>query len=124
MRKPDRYDFSSSAEYKKALEEYEQYKGKIKMNAIVGGGFAVVVGLAALTVLGGSWYTVDEGYRGVVLRNGAVTGTAEPGLGFKMPLIDSVVDVSVQSQARLFDNVQAYSKDQQTASLSISVNLS
>jgi len=92
------------------------------MNAIVGGTFATIVGLAALTVVGGSWYTVDEGYRGVTLRNGAVTGTAEPGLGFKMPLIDSVVDISVQSQAQMYENVLAYSRDQQTAGMSLSVN--
>jgi regulator of protease activity HflC (stomatin/prohibitin superfamily) len=92
------------------------------MNAIVGGAFATVIGLAALTVIGGSWYTVGEGYRGVALRNGAVTGTAEPGLGFKMPIIDSVVDISVQSQAQLYENILAYSRDQQTAGLSLSVN--
>lgn len=92
------------------------------MNAVVGSSVAVAVGLVALTVLGGSWYTVGEGYRGVALRNGAVVGTAEPGLGFKMPIIDSVVDISVQSNARLFEGVLAYSKDQQTADLTISVN--
>lgn len=82
----------------------------------------VIVALLLLTVVGGSWYTVDEGYRGVVLRNGAVTGTAEPGLGFKLPIISSVVDISVQSQARTYETVQAYSKDQQTAILFVSVN--
>ena len=81
--------------------------------------FAAIFGL---TILGGSWYTVDSGYRGVQIRNGAVTGTAEPGLGFKMPIINKVVDISIQSQARTYENVMAYSKDQQTAGLSISVN--
>ena len=84
--------------------------------------FAVMVALLLLTVVGGSWYTVDEGYRGVILRNGAVTGTAEPGLGFKLHIISSEIDISVQSQARTYDTVQAYSKDQQTATLFISVN--
>lgn len=92
------------------------------MNAIFAGVTATVFGLVGLTVLGGSWFTVDSGYRGVQTRNGAVTGTAEPGLGFKMPLVDSVVDISIQSQARRYENVAAYSKDQQTATLEISVN--
>lgn len=122
MQKPDRWDYNSRVEYEAALKLYETKSRKMKMNAIVGGGFAAVVGLVALTVVGGSWYTVSEGYRGVTLRNGAVVGTAEPGLGFKMPLVDSVVDISVQSNARLFENVLAYSKDQQTAGLTISVN--
>ena len=122
MREPERYDYKDRTEYEAAKNRYNQYVRKMKMNAIVGSGVAVVVGLAALTVLGGSWYTVGEGYRGVQLRNGAVVGTAEPGLGFKMPVIDSVVDISVQSQARAYEDVQTYSKDQQTASLMISVN--
>ena len=122
MFKPERYDFNTKAEYEAALNQYNERKRKMKMNAIVGGTIATVVGLTALTVIGGSWYTVDEGYRGVTLRNGAVVGTAEPGLGFKIPLIEKVVDISVQSQAQLYENILAYSRDQQTAGLNLSVN--
>ncbi len=122
MKKPDRWDYSSTSEYQTALKQYNENLRKMKMNAIVGGTIAAVVGLVALTVIGGSWYTVDEGYRGVALRNGAVVGTSEPGLGFKMPVIDSVVDISVQSQAQMYENVLAYSRDQQTAGLTLSVN--
>lgn len=89
---------------------------------IIGVGGTVIAALFGLTLLGGSWYTVDSGYRGVQIRNGAVTGTAEPGLGFKMPIIDKVVDISVQSQSRPYVDVAAYSKDQQTAMLALSVN--
>ena len=122
MLEPKSYEYDNRKEYNAAMEKYNQYVRKTRMNVVVGGTIATVVGLVALTVLGGSWYTVGEGYRGVQLRNGAVVGTAEPGLGFKMPIIDSVVDISVQSQARAYENVQTYSKDQQTASLMISVN--
>ena len=122
MQKPDRWDFDKPEQYRDAMNKYDNHMRKNKMNAIVGGTFATLIGITALTVIGGSWYTVGEGYRGVTLRNGAVVGTAEPGLGFKMPLIDSVVDISVQSNARMFENVLAYSKDQQTAALTISVN--
>lgn len=89
---------------------------------VVGVGGAIMTALAAITILGGSWYTVDQGERGVVLRNGAVTGTAEPGLGFKMPLVDKVVDIDIRSRANLYENVLAYSRDQQTAGLTVSVN--
>jgi regulator of protease activity HflC (stomatin/prohibitin superfamily) len=122
MLEPKSYEYDNRREYNAAMEKYNQYVRKTRMNVVVGGTIATVVGLAALTVLGGSWYTVGEGYRGVQLRNGAVVGTAEPGLGFKMPVIDSVVDISVQSQARTYENVQAYSKDQQTGTLFVSVN--
>jgi regulator of protease activity HflC (stomatin/prohibitin superfamily) len=122
MQKPDRWDFDKPEQYRDAMIKYDNHMRKNKMNAIVGGTFATLIGLTALTVIGGSWYTVGEGYRGVTLRNGAVVGTAEPGLGFKMPIIDSVVDISVQSQAQLYENILAYSRDQQTAGLSLSVN--
>lgn len=46
-----------------------------------------------------SFTTVDTGYRGVVLRFGAVTGrTLEPGPHFIMPIAESVRNVNVQTQ--------------------------
>jgi regulator of protease activity HflC (stomatin/prohibitin superfamily) len=80
------------------------------------------IGLAILSVILGSWYTVDEGERGVILRYGAVDGVAQPGLGFKIPLIDSVVRVSVQSKAAIYNGMEAYSRDQQPATMNLSVN--
>ena len=81
-----------------------------------------IAAVVAAAVLGGSIYTIDQGDRGVILRNGAVIGTAEPGLGFKLPVIDSVKEISVQTQASIFKDVLVYSKDQQTAALLVSVN--
>src|SRR3990167_9477869 len=49
------------------------------------GAVAVVVVLLVMTLFFGSWYTIDQGERGVPLRNGAVVGSAEPGLGFQLP---------------------------------------
>ena len=83
---------------------------------------AVVVGLIVLFVLGGSFYTIDAGERGVVLRNGKVVGTAEPGLSFKLPIVDSVKEITVQTQARVYEKLMVYSRDQQSAELYISVN--
>lgn len=122
MREPDRYDYDTLSEYREAMKEYKANKGKATMKAVLGIGGAVVAGLVALTVVGGSWYTVDQGERGVMLRNGAITGTAEPGLGFKMPIIDKVVDIDVRTQAKVYENILAYSRDQQTAGLTVSVN--
>jgi regulator of protease activity HflC (stomatin/prohibitin superfamily) len=122
MSKPELYEYKNRTDYLNALTKYKMEQGKKMSRIIIGATTAVAVGLVAITILGGSWYTVDSGERGVILRNGAVTGTAEPGLGFKMPLIDSVRRISVQSQARTYENMLAYSKDQQTAGLSLSVN--
>ncbi|MCD1266155.1 Band 7 protein [Shinella sumterensis] len=78
--------------------------------------------LVALSILFGSWFTVDQGERGVILRYGAISGTAEPGLGFKLPFIDSIVRVSVQSKAVVYEKMEAYSRDQQPAEIRLSVN--
>lgn len=94
-----------------------QRRGLIRTAAI-----AAVLGVVALIIFGGSFYTIDQGERGVILRYGAVVGTAEPGLGFKLPLIDSVVKISVQSRAQVYENVPTYSRDQQLANVTISVN--
>ena len=59
-------------------------------------GVAVFALLALATFVSG-WYTVDEGFRGVITRNGAVIGEAGPGFGWKMPFIDSVHDMSVRT---------------------------
>ena len=93
-----------------------------QVKVIMGVGGGVVAGLIALTVIGGSFYTVDQGERGVILRNGAVVGTAEPGLGFKLPIVDSVREINVQTQARVYEKVMVYSRDQQNANLQVSVN--
>lgn len=90
-----------------------------KIAKIAGGGIGA---LAALILSFMAVYAVDEGERGVLLRNGAVIGTAAPGLGFKVPFIDSVSKISVQTKARVYSDVLTYSRDQQTAALVLSVN--
>lgn len=95
------------------------------MNKIVGGIVAGIVGVFLMIVAFGSWFTVDQGERGVVLRNGAFVRVADPGLGFKTPWIEEVVDMSVRTQKALWDGKSAlssYSKDIQAASLSVAVN--
>jgi len=90
----------------------------LNLKSIAGGLLAVLL----LIVLMGSWYTVNETERGVLLRNGALVGVVEPGLSFKIPLIETVKLISVQSNATTYQGLQAYSKDQQTATLNVSVS--
>jgi regulator of protease activity HflC (stomatin/prohibitin superfamily) len=78
-------------------------------------------GLVALAVILSTYYTIDQGERGVVLRTGAIVGLAEPGLHFKLPLIDKVQHITVQQQTQRYPKVQAYSRDQQPADLVVSV---
>ena len=90
----------------------------LNLKSIAGGLLAVLL----LIALMGSWYTVNETERGVLLRNGALVGVIEPGLSFKIPFIESVKFISVQSNATTYQGLQAYSKDQQTATLNVSVS--
>lgn len=92
------------------------------MGRFLGGALAFVAGIVALTVIFGSWYTVDEGERGVVLRNGAIVDVADPGLHFKKPWIEDVETVSTRTATRMWDNMESYSRDQQPAHFKISVN--
>lgn len=81
-----------------------------------------VIGLLGLSTIFGSWYTIDQTERGVILRNGAVNGVADPGLGWKLPWIDSIRTISVQQHVQRYETLQAYSADQQPATMVVSVN--
>lgn len=85
--------------------------------SVIGGFIAILL----LSVALGSFYTIGEGERGVQLRNGKVVGLAEPGLGFKIPFIESVSKISVQTFTVKYDKLQAYSRDQQPAGIRASV---
>ena len=75
----------------------------------------LVAALLGAAILLGSWYTIDQTERGVILRNGAVVGTAQPGLGFKIPMFDSVQKISVRTATWTWDKMNSYSFDQQPA---------
>jgi regulator of protease activity HflC (stomatin/prohibitin superfamily) len=84
-------------------------------------GASMLVGLVALYFVFASWYTVDQGERAVVLRLGAIVGEAGPGLHFKMPWINTVHKITVQNQNKRYSALEAYSRDQQPANLTVSV---
>ena len=81
-----------------------------------------IIIIAASLFLMLPFYTVDQGELGVVKFNGKVTEVAEPGLHFKMPILERVAFVSTRSQAQQYTNVWSYSKDQQPANITLSVN--
>ena len=56
----------------------------------------VVIGVLFLVnIVYSSFYTIEPGEQGVVLRFGKFTKLAPPGLNFKVPLIDDVIKVDV-----------------------------
>ncbi|AKL10489.1 TPA: prohibitin family protein [Kluyvera intermedia] len=80
------------------------------------------LGLIVLVLLFLSYYTVNEGERGILLRYGKIVKVAEPGLGFKLPLIERVEKISTRNQALVYKGVQAYSRDQQPAQMTVSIS--
>ena len=95
----------------------------MEIGKIIGGFIALIAVFFGITVVFGSWYTVDQTERGVVLRNGALTGLAQPGLHCKMPWFDDVHKVPVKTITWTWDKMNSYSFDQQPADLKISVTV-
>ncbi len=81
----------------------------------------ILGGLVAIYLVFSSWYSVDQGERAVVLRFGELVGELGPGPHLKVPFIDTVRKITVQNQNRGYQALEAYSRDQQPASLTVSV---
>lgn len=110
------------------MDPYEQARAaaraaeRLLMKRIVLGVVAFLILIVTLTGVLGSVFIIDQGERGVVLRNGAFVRVAEPGLGFKVPIIDSVVEMSVRTEKVVYEKVPSYSKDIQLADLQLAIN--
>jgi regulator of protease activity HflC (stomatin/prohibitin superfamily) len=96
-----------------------RWRGKMNSTIrLIGAAFVVVVIVAAAF---DGFYTIDQGELGVQLRNGAVTGVAEPGFHMQVPLIDSVKEISIRTEKLDYDDVASYSKDIQAADINVVV---
>ena len=84
---------------------------QVKYNLLRGAPYFVIA--TAILLFWMSFTTVDAGYRGVVLRFGAVTGRIlEPGPHLITPFVETVQPISVQVQVEKLDS-QASSHDLQ-----------
>ena len=89
---------------------------KARISSIVG----IVMIIAS--IIFGSLTTIPAGHRGVVIRFSAVTGTIlDEGLQVKLPFIESVVKMSVQTQKYETDS-SAVTNDLQDVSTTIALN--
>lgn len=93
----------------------------MSVKGIVALGIAGLVALIALFTVTGSFYSVDETERAVILRNGAFQSVASPGFHTKTPFIDEVITFDVTQQGWSDNNISVYSQDQQQATLKMSV---
>lgn len=81
----------------------------------------LVVLVVGFIVSMGCFFVIDEGERGVLLRNGKFVTVADAGLSFKLPFFDSVKRISTHTHSVVYDGLTAYSKDQQPAIIRVSV---
>jgi prohibitin 2 len=89
---------------------------RARVSSIVG------IVLIVVSVIVGSLTTIPAGHRGVVTRFGAVTGTIlDEGLQVKLPFVESVVKMSVQTQKYETD-ASAVTNDLQDVSTTIALN--
>lgn len=90
-----------------------------------GGGFGAILALVAIIGLGyvvfQSFYTVDEQERAVVLRFGEFSRTEEPGLRFKVPLIDDVTKVRVTNVRTAESSGQMLTQDENLVTVDLQV---
>lgn len=85
----------------------------------------VVLALIVIIILFGSFGTVSAGERGVKTRFSAVVGVIDPGLYFKMPIIEEVNIMDIKTQTVLYereDPLFAASKDLQDVKIATVVN--
>ncbi len=85
------------------------------------GWWAIPIFFGILFVLFGSFVSVPAGFRGVLLRFEKVEGVLNEGLNMKMPLIDNVKMMSVQTQLYKED-ASAASKDLQDVKTTVAIN--
>src|SRR5690554_2259627 len=89
------------------------------------GGFGAVIALAAILAVGyvvfQSFYTVNEQERAVVLRFGEFSKTENPGLRFKVPLIDDVTKVLVTSVRTAQSSGQMLTQDENLVTVDLQV---
>ncbi|HIJ79576.1 MAG: FtsH protease activity modulator HflK [Desulfobulbaceae bacterium] len=57
----------------------------------------IVGGVFLFNVIYSSFYTLEPGERGVVVRFGKYSKTAPPGLNFKVPLVEDVIKVDIEA---------------------------
>jgi regulator of protease activity HflC (stomatin/prohibitin superfamily) len=101
----------------------EDDEGNPRIGGIVFLILIIVLMIIGGSVLFGSWYTIDQTQRGVLLRNGAFVEVVQPGLHFKLPWVESVYKIDMQTHTKTWDKMEAYSSDQQPANLRVSVTL-
>lgn len=112
------YEEMRAAERQEQIDKQKRLEKNVK-RAVIG----IPVAIVALGTVFGSFYSVNQGERAVILTNGSLTRVDDPGLHFKMPFIQSAHFISTRVETVPYEKVMAYTFDQQTATLQLAVTL-
>ena len=82
---------------------------------------SIIGAVFVAAILWGSWYTVNQGDRAIVLRFGKISDVSGPGLHLKVPFMDDVEIISVRTR-KSTHKISVYSKDIQSAVIQFSIN--
>ncbi|MFM7012606.1 MAG: prohibitin family protein [Betaproteobacteria bacterium] len=89
--------------------------------AKISGALFGILTLFAIITLWLGVYSIDQGEVGVIKRNGAAIGVADPGLHVKIPYIDTVTEIEVREKAAHLD-LKVSSRDPMLLPISATVN--
>ncbi|WP_111495695.1 FtsH protease activity modulator HflK [Marinobacter bohaiensis] len=118
---------------RKGLDKLNKLLGGKKGGGMSGGsgnggsssGFGAVLAILGILIVGyvvyQSFYTVDEQERAVVLRFGKYHTTENPGLRFKVPVIDNVTKVRVTNVRTAESQGQMLTQDENLVSVDLQV---
>lgn len=109
------------------MDRYDPALPKIIRNAVIG----VFAGILLIMTGCNSFYTVEQGERGIHTRTGALVGVKQPGAHLKVPFIDDVHRIEVREQpiewkqeGEADTRMESYSRDQQPADIAVTVTWS
>lgn len=95
-------------------------------------GFSIIfIVLAIIVMFIGTFYNIDTGQVGIVMRFGKVIAIKEEGLNLKLPVIDRVYRMNIREQTMKFSNegdsndapaISASTRDMQTVLVSVTVS--
>ncbi len=89
----------------------------LNTNKIVGW---AIVAVLAIVLIFSSFYTIDAGERGVILRFGKIVAVADEGLNAKIPFVDKVNKMSVRDR-NLTLSTEASSSDIQSIAVDVAL---
>lgn len=85
---------------------------------------AIIIGaIFGLIILFSSWFITKEGHVDVVKRFGKAISVAQPGLNFKIPLIDTTDTIEIRTRKNM-EEMSAATAEQMPVSATVSMNWS